>query len=565
LSGEIYADERVPLVDGHLLEGRVALQPGVVDQYVQSLEVFESLDAGVFIGCLAMAPLAFEDTSGIGPGMHAPGTLSLALGARLATADVLTAARHTVSIAARVALWEHRVTVEEDLAAVLRCPRCMRGSLALQRAGWICAECSAGFPVVGEVPWLFAEPQSMLAQWRHRLQFLVLSLEREARTLRTELAAGVLPELTRARLERLAAAHEDHAQRLAQLLAPLGLGTVVTGYETHLGLRTRLPSDQGLTNYYVNVHRDWAWGEAENEASVALIRSTACGHSYWGSTLVLGAGSGRLAYDVHMQCGPRLTVAADFNPLLLFVARDVTRGARLELYEFPIAPLRLADHVVLRSLAAPQPVRAAFHIVAADALRAPFAPAAFDTVVTPWLVDIISEDFVRFAAQVNALLRPGGCWVNFGSLAFAQGARAQRLSFEETIEIVRASGFGEPALGEQRIPYMCSPSSRHARMETVVAWCAQKISAAPAVPGAGPIPDWLVMSDLPVPQLEDFKVQAVATRIHAFVMALIDGRRSIKDMARMLVEQRLMSQEDAETAVHRFLTRMYDDSRARGP
>ena len=60
----------------------------------------------------------------------------------------------------------------------------MSGSLSLQRAGWICADCSAGFPVVGDVPWLFAEPQSMLAQWRARLQFLVLSLEREARTLR---------------------------------------------------------------------------------------------------------------------------------------------------------------------------------------------------------------------------------------------------------------------------------------------------------------------------------------------------------------------------------------------
>jgi hypothetical protein len=405
----------------------------------------------------------------------------------------------------------------------------------------------------------------MLAQWRARLAFLVLSLEREARTLRTELAGESLPELTRTRLERLGAAHEDHARRLTQLLAPLNLGAEQTGYETHLALRTRLPNDQGLTNYYANLHRDWAWGAAENEASLALIRSTASGHTHWGSTLVLGAGAGRLAYDVHMQFAPRITVAADFNPLLLFVARTVTRGKTLELYEFPIAPQRLADHVVLRHLAAPQPAREGFHIVAADALHAPFAPAAFDTVLTPWLVDIVSEDFLRFAAQVNGFLRPGGCWVNFGSLAFTQGTRAQRLSFEETLEIVRRSGFGEPTIGEQRIPYMCSPSSRHARMETVVAWCARKEDVATVVPDEGPIPEWLVASDVPVPQLEDFKIQAVATRVHAFLMALIDGRRSVKDMARMLVEQRLMAPEDAESAVRRFLARMYDDSRLRGP
>ena len=297
-------------------------------------------------------------------------------------------------------------------------------------------------PVLGEIPWLFAEPQSMLSQWRGRLQLLLQSLEREARTLRTELAANPLGPLTRARLEALATAHEEHAKHLSELLAPLGLAATATAYETHLALRTRLPTDQGLTNYYVNVHRDWAWGDAENEASLELIRNTAAGHKDWGRTLVLGAGAGRLAYDVHMQCAPRLTVALDFNPLLLFVARDVTGGATLPMYEFPIAPRRLADHAVLRSLRAPQPVRAGFQLVAADALHPPFAAEAFDTVVTPWLIDIVNMDFPRLAARVNALLRPGGAWINFGSLAFAEGERALRLSFEETLEVLTQTGFG---------------------------------------------------------------------------------------------------------------------------
>ena len=102
-------------------------------------------------------------------------------------------------------------------------------------------------------------------------------------------------------------------------------------------------------------------------------------------------------------------------------------------------------------------------------------------------------------------------------------------------------------------------------METVVAWCAQKVGAVTLTSGEGPMPEWLVLSDRPVPQLDDFKAQAVATRIYAFLMTLIDGRRSIQDIARMLVEQQLMAQEDAEPAVRRFLTRMYDDSRRTGP
>jgi hypothetical protein len=197
-------------------------------------------------------------------------------------------------------------------------------------------------------------------------------------------------------------------------------------------------------------------------------------------------------------------------------------------------------------------------------LRAPFATAAFDTVLTPWLIDILSEDFARLAARVNALLRSGGSWVNFGSLAFTQGARAQRLSFEETLETVSRAGFGAPAIAEQSIPYMCSPASRHARMETVVAWCVRKEGEAMMPPGEGRVPEWLVTGERPVPLLEEFKVQAVATRVHAFLMALIDGRRSVQDMARVLVEQRLLAQEDAEPAVRRFLTRMYEDSRRSG-
>src|SRR5262245_66212843 len=108
----------------------------------------------------------------------------------------------------------------------------MQGRLALQRAGWICKACSAGYPVLGEIPWLFAEPQATLAEWRLRLQFLVLELEREARILRAELGAGAsLRPLTRERLQLLAAAHEDHARRLKQLLEPLGVASMRGGHE----------------------------------------------------------------------------------------------------------------------------------------------------------------------------------------------------------------------------------------------------------------------------------------------------------------------------------------------
>jgi len=59
-------------------------------------------------------------------------------------------------------------------------------------------------------------------------------------------------------------------------------------------------------------------------------------------------------------------------------------------------------------------------------------------------------------------------------------------------------------------------------------------------------------------------MQAASTRIFAFVMSLIDGKRSIKDMAKTMQAQRLMEQQEAEGVIRDFLIRMYEDSRRAG-
>jgi hypothetical protein len=43
-------------------------------------------------------------------------------------------------------------------------------------------------------------------------------------------------------------------------------------------------------------------------------------------------------------------------------------------------------------------------------------------------------------------------------------------------------------------------------------------------------------------------------------MSLIDGKRSIEDMAKILEQQKLMTRKEAVPAIRSFLTRMYDDS-----
>lgn len=449
----------------------------------------------------------------------------------------------------------------DDLLDLIACPRCDKTPLTLRNGAYACTACKIDFPDIDGIPWLFAEPQASLGEWRGRLQFALQQLGKEAAGLEAELQSNALRPLTAHRLQRYKEAVDLHRHQLQTLLHPLDVESMSGGYETYLALRTRLPSDQGLNTYYANVHRDWAWGDEENTASMQQIRSVLDDNADLGDVLVLGAGAGRLAYDLHMQMNCARTVALDFNPLLLLVAQAVTGGAAMQLHEFPIAPLTLEDDAVLRRLAAPAPVRAGFHLVLGDALRPPFAKQAFDTVVTPWLIDIIAEDLSVLAARINGLLRPAGRWINFGSLAFSGPERARHYSPEETMTIVAESGFADSCVAQSTIPYMCSPASRHGRQEKVFTFSARRERSVAKAPRHRALPDWIVTGKEPVPLTPSFRTQAMTTQIYSFIMSLIDGKRSLKDMAAILETQKLMTREEAEPAIRSFLTKMFDDAR----
>ena len=450
--------------------------------------------------------------------------------------------------------------MSSELANILACPRCDKSPLQQQDAALHCSACKVDFPSVDGIPWMFAEPEASLGEWRNRLQMSLQQLSHEGAGLEKELKNKDLRQLTRRRIERYKKALEQHRRKLQNILQPLDVQRLSGNYESYLALRTRLPADQGLNTYYANVHRDWCWGDEENVASLRQIQAVTQDNANLGNTLVLGAGAGRLAYDIHMHFESSMTTALDFNPMLLLIAKTMCAGEQLKMHEFPIAPRSLEDDVVLRTLGAPQIVREGFELVLGDALRPPFAAGTFDTVVTPWLIDIISEDLPVFAARINTLLKKNGRWINFGSLAFASPERARRYSPEETKAIVAECGFTDPYVSEATIPYMCSPASRHGRQEKVFTFSAWKERDAKSPRRHRALPDWIVTGKEPVPLTQSFRTQAMTTQIYSFMMSLIDGKRTINDMAVVLQKQGLMTKEEAMPAIRTFLTKMFDDA-----
>jgi hypothetical protein len=156
-------------------------------------------------------------------------------------------------------------------------------------------------------------------------------------------------------------------------------------------------------------------------------------------------------------------------------------------------------------------------------------------------------------------LAPGGRWVSFGSLAFPWRRPALRYSSEEVRLIMGEMGFAAAAPLEARLPYMASPASRHSRLEDVLLFVGDKLQRAPhaAVP-AGP-PPWLADGSLPIPRSPSLALAGDASRIQAVLLALVDGQRSLDELARIVAEQGLLPAAEARSAVSGLLLRLHAD------
>ncbi len=334
-----------------------------------------------------------------------------------------------------------------ELSTLLACPRCS-GALENLR----CSACRVTYPRRGSIPWLFADPDATASDWKNRWQLATERLRFDLRRVEHSLTAGGLSDPTRRRLTALAAGYRAQLGHLERILAPLTAGARHGGaLETLLALRTRLPAGHGIFSYEANVHRDWCWGEQECGAAIEAVLE-GLDERRSGNVLVLGAGAGRLAYDLHQRTTVDLTAAVDLNPLLVYVGARVSAGETLELIEFPLAPREPAAAAVCRTLRAPEPSRPGLEFVMADAMRPPFRPGSFDAVITPWLLDVMETSTAQVLCLINALLRDGGVWVNQGSIAFDGPDPADRLTLDELLQAAGDAGFHAVVTSDRSFP-----------------------------------------------------------------------------------------------------------------
>jgi ubiquinone/menaquinone biosynthesis C-methylase UbiE len=302
----------------------------------------------------------------------------------------------------------------------------------------------------------------------------------------------------------------------------------------HLPDSAALPEPLKYIHY---LYRDWGWPaepEGENEHALAAIESVREERPI-GRMLVIGAGACRLAYDLHRSDTTADTTVLDIEPLLFSVAERVIRGGRVTVREAN-AEIDDVDHVVKEwVLHAPHGAiqEDRFHFIFADGLEPPFASETFDTIVTPWFIDVVPSDLPHFITTVHRLLKPDGRWLNLGPLKYIPELPVtRRYAREELFELAERAGFRMDGWRVESMPYLVSKLNGRGKIESVLAFAATKIGRAD-MSKKNP-PDWLVFRHLPIPTFPGQSLFVSEDPVVQMVASAIDGRNSIDDIARLV-------------------------------
>ncbi len=429
---------------------------------------------------------------------------------------------------------------------LLACAHCGTAAEAgLDPATLTCTACQAQYFALAQVPCLFPSGTHQRVVWQHQVAVMQAQGQQGLAQLQEAMSRYDLTDSTLERLIAVFEATRDGQQATLQLLEQAGLSPL---YNEHMA-----QMDVGdLAEYYELILRDWAWGDepcrhfdvSENTAALQRVLAVCRDGSLsadvmsGANVLVVGAGAGRLSWDLHVSLRPACTIALDSNPLLLSLANALVRQQQtLQLSGtalFPQSARPAAGSWTLRPPLDPQGLRDRWFALGADAWHMPFQRGSFDLIVTPWFMDVNGGDVRDLIGLFGQLLKPGGRWVNSGPLLFTrQLPFYQKYHHDEIREFLALAGFALEAERLDDTVHLASPLEARAQHEELWSFCAQ----APRQTGQsgqleGVQAPWLVMHHLAVPQT-NFSPPEQHPLIDA-ILSLVDGQKSINDIAQII-------------------------------
>lgn len=430
--------------------------------------------------------------------------------------------------------------LQNRLYSLLRCPRCGAAHQPRFEDGEsVCTRCNLTHFQLGEVPCFFPSGSEHKLIWQFQAGVMHKTATHGLESIAESLSRYDLSNATRARLEGIFRSCELSQVNTFKLLEEYGITPLVNEQVNQMNIGD-------LSEYYDLVLRDWAWDTTANpsaENQIALNRVLSQINSLDikpKKILVLGAGAGRLSWDIHTTLKPELTVALDSHPFMLSISNWLIRQQQpIALGEFKIFPqIELPSGKIhtLTPPADPENLRERWFGLGGNIWNMPVLPESFDMVISPWLVDVTGGDVRDLIGIISQVLCPGGHWINTGPLLFTRHIPVQiKYNAPEIKEFLTLSGFDLAAEDVQVSNHLVSPIEARGRTEQIWTFTAHKSATATERKVDGVAAAWLVMHHLPVPTL-NYSTKDKHPLIGT-ILALVDGIRSINDICTAIADR----------------------------
>jgi hypothetical protein len=115
------------------------------------------------------------------------------------------------------------------------------------------------------------------------------------------------------------------------------------------------------------------------------------------------------------------------------------------------------------------------------------------------------------------------------------------------------------------VPYLQSPASGYGRIERVFSLLAVKTADVERPERPEYLPPWLLDAERPVPDLDEFVVASAHRLLQAQILAAVDGRRSIEEIAQLVAKRYQLHPAEAQGAVRRVLLELYEGALTERP
>lgn len=404
---------------------------------------------------------------------------------------------------------------------------------------------SANEIYLNQIPCLFPDNDYYILYWQTKKQELINSFQFRIDSLNIQLSTETL-SLTKDRLNKLIKAYEYNLKKTDEILCSLD-----QIHNSQLTLKDIVPSQQTLSLYWNNIFRDWSWETEENKISLDIIKKIIPTGWKPENFVVLGSGSCRLAVDIHQEFQLKNTLALDFNPFLLFIAKQMIENQQLKFFEIPATPINIEESTMAHFLKSPYGKKIDnFYPLLGDIQNLPFKSKSIHAVLTPWVIDILPMSVAKTAERINDILITGGEWINFGPLGFMNSKESNCPTFEEIKEILKEKGFSIKEEVTETIPYLDSPKANQKRFEKIICFKAIKEQDT-TITDFYYLPEWLINKNLPIPLTNEIKQHQILAKTNADIFFTIDGVKSFSDimtllelhykMPKSLAQQTLMS------------------------